>query len=155
MRWAAAKTSRRPDTISRIAQSARPAAATCQWARALYDQEHGVWGPKRHAPLSTQKKQGNNLRRRLEECVNERARRLRISPHDARARDTHFLLDRGADTALRDATGKTALDYAREPAPISPAGTQADDTNGGRYATSNRAATVAILESAVAEAGGN
>ena len=58
------------------------------------------------------------------------------------------LIERGADPTLRDAAGKTALDYAREPAPISPGGTPADDTNGGRYATSNRAATVAILEAA-------
>ena len=61
------------------------------------------------------------------------------------------LLDRGADPNLRDATGKTALDYAREPAPISPGQTPADDTNGGRFATSNRAATVAILEGVTAK----
>ncbi len=60
------------------------------------------------------------------------------------------LLERGADPTLRDAAGKTALDYAREPAPISPGQTPADDTNGGRFATSNRAATVAILEGATA-----
>jgi uncharacterized protein len=58
------------------------------------------------------------------------------------------LLERGADPAVRDAAGKTALDYAREPAPISPGQTPADDTNGGRFATSNRAATVALLEAA-------
>ncbi|HVQ15733.1 MAG TPA: hypothetical protein VMS40_19165, partial [Vicinamibacterales bacterium] len=61
--------------------------------------------------------------------------------------------DRGADPTLRDAAGKTALDYAREPAPISPGGTPADDTNGGRFATANRAATVAILEAASSKAG--
>ncbi|MEJ0038116.1 MAG: ankyrin repeat domain-containing protein [Gammaproteobacteria bacterium] len=65
------------------------------------------------------------------------------------------LLERGADPTLRDAAGKTALDYAREPAPISPGGTPADDTNGGRYATANRKATVAILEAAVADTGSN
>lgn len=56
------------------------------------------------------------------------------------------LLDRGADPAVRDAAGKTALDYAREPAPISPGGTPADDANGIRLETADRAATVAILE---------
>ena len=56
------------------------------------------------------------------------------------------LLDRGADPSVRDAAGKTALDYAREPVPISPGGTPADDANGVRFETSNRAATVAILE---------
>ena len=58
------------------------------------------------------------------------------------------LLERGADPGVRDKAGKTALDYAREPAPTSPGQTPADDTNGGRFATSNRAATVAILEAA-------
>jgi Ankyrin repeats (3 copies) len=62
------------------------------------------------------------------------------------------LLDRGADPNLRDATGKTALDYARAEAPISPGGTPADDTNGGRFASSDRAATVAILEAVAATA---
>jgi uncharacterized protein len=58
------------------------------------------------------------------------------------------LLERGADPTVRDKAGKTALDYAREPAPLSPGQTPADDTNGGRFQTSNRAATVAILEGA-------
>jgi serine/threonine-protein phosphatase 6 regulatory ankyrin repeat subunit B len=58
------------------------------------------------------------------------------------------LIERGADATLRDATGKTALDYARAPAPISPGGTIADDTNGSRFATADREATVAILEAA-------
>jgi uncharacterized protein len=58
------------------------------------------------------------------------------------------LLERGADPTLRDATGKAALDYARAPAPISPGGTIADDTNGTRFETADRAATVAILEAA-------
>ena len=64
------------------------------------------------------------------------------------------LLDRGADPTLGDAVGKTALDYAREPAPISPGQTPADDTNGGRFATANRAATVAILEAVTPKTGG-
>jgi ankyrin repeat protein len=59
------------------------------------------------------------------------------------------LLERGADPTVRDAAGKTALDYAREPPPISPGGTPADDANGVRLETSDRAATVAILEAAM------
>jgi len=65
------------------------------------------------------------------------------------------LLERGANPALRDAAGKTALDYAREPAPISPGGTIADDTNGSRFATADRAATVAILEAVTPHAKGS
>jgi ankyrin repeat protein len=64
------------------------------------------------------------------------------------------LLERGADPNVRDAAGKTALEYAREPAPISPGGTPADDTNGRRFANANREATVAILEAAGKKAGG-
>jgi ankyrin repeat protein len=60
------------------------------------------------------------------------------------------LIARGADPALRDAAGKSALDYARDPAPVSPGGTPADDTGGSRLSTANRAATVAILEAATA-----
>jgi hypothetical protein len=63
------------------------------------------------------------------------------------------LLDRGADPAVRDAAGRTALDYAREPAPVSPGGTPADDANGTRLQTSNRAATVAILEAVTPKSG--
>jgi len=63
------------------------------------------------------------------------------------------LIDRGADPTLRDAAGKTALDYAREPAPISPGGTPADDTNGSRFASADRAATVAILEAVRSKSG--
>jgi ankyrin repeat protein len=62
------------------------------------------------------------------------------------------LLDRGADPTVRDAAGKTALDYARADAPISPGGTPADDTGGTRLATANRTATVEILEAALGKA---
>lgn len=68
-------------------------------------------------------------------------------------RVVRHLLDRGADPKLRDAAGKTALDYAREPVPTSPGGTPADDTGGNRFETSNRAATVTILEAAFGRTG--
>jgi ankyrin repeat protein len=64
------------------------------------------------------------------------------------------LLDCGADPTLRDAAGKTALDYARADAPVSPGGTPADDANGARYKTADRQATVAILEAAMPKSGG-
>jgi ankyrin repeat protein len=63
------------------------------------------------------------------------------------------LLERGADPTVRDATGKTALDYARADAPVSPGGTIADDTNGRRFVNANRAATVAVLEAATPTSG--
>jgi ankyrin repeat protein len=52
------------------------------------------------------------------------------------------LIDRGADATVRDAAGKTALDYARSPPPPAP-GAPAP----GGSAAATRAATVALLES--------
>ena len=57
------------------------------------------------------------------------------------------LLDRGADPAIRDATGKTALDVARAPPPPAGGGAAA-----GAAPASGRAATLAILESATPKA---
>ncbi len=53
------------------------------------------------------------------------------------------LLDRGADPTVRDAAGKTALDYARSPGPAGPG---AAAGGGGPAAAASRAATVALLE---------
>jgi ankyrin repeat protein len=67
-----------------------------------------------------------------------------------RDRVVKHLLDRGADPSLRDAAGKTALDYARTPAPAAgPAGAAA----AGAATAANRAATVAILEAATPKTG--
>ena len=57
------------------------------------------------------------------------------------------LLDRGADASARDAAGKTALDYARRPAPAAPgaAAAAAAATVASAAGTSGRAATVAML----------
>jgi ankyrin repeat protein len=57
------------------------------------------------------------------------------------------LLDRGADPTVRDASGKTALDYARLPPPAGPPGT----TNNSPSAAASRAATVALLEARLAQ----
>jgi len=54
------------------------------------------------------------------------------------------LLDRGADPAIRDAGGKTALDIARAPAPAAPGGAPAG--RGGGNAAASRAAIIAMLE---------
>jgi hypothetical protein len=53
------------------------------------------------------------------------------------------LLDRGADAAVRDAAGKTALDYARTP-PTLVGGAAATAASGA--AAANRAATISVLE---------
>ena len=53
------------------------------------------------------------------------------------------LLDRGADPTLQDASGKTALDYAKAPRPAGP-GAQ---TGAAAAAAAARASTVAYLES--------
>jgi hypothetical protein len=59
------------------------------------------------------------------------------------------LLDRGANPAVRDAAGKTALDYARSPGPAGPVAA----AGGGGPAAASRAATVAILEALVPKSG--
>jgi ankyrin repeat protein len=59
------------------------------------------------------------------------------------------LIDRGADPTVRDATGKTALDYARSPVPAGPGAAAA----GGGPAAAGRAATVALLEALVPKSG--
>ncbi len=58
------------------------------------------------------------------------------------------MIDRGADATLRDASGKTALDYARTPPPAGPGGAPPSGSN-----AASRAATVALLEPLVAKAG--
>jgi ankyrin repeat protein len=59
------------------------------------------------------------------------------------------LIDRGADPTLRDAGGKTALDFARSPPVIGPAPPPRRDGP----AAASRAATVALLESLSPKAG--
>jgi ankyrin repeat protein len=58
------------------------------------------------------------------------------------------LLDRGADPSVRDASGKTALDYAKTPRPAGP-GAQ---TGNATAVAAARAATVALLESVTPKA---
>jgi ankyrin repeat protein len=55
------------------------------------------------------------------------------------------LLDRGADPAVRDASNKTALDYARSGPPPGPGSPPKES----EPAAARRAATVALLEAAV------
>jgi ankyrin repeat protein len=61
------------------------------------------------------------------------------------------MIDRGADPTVRDAAGKTALDYARSPPAAGP-GAGAAAGGGGPAAAASRAATVAILEPLVPKA---
>jgi ankyrin repeat protein len=60
-----------------------------------------------------------------------------------RDRVVKHLLARGADASIRDAAGKTALDYARSPPPAGPGG-----AGPSKDAAASRAATIAALESA-------
>jgi ankyrin repeat protein len=63
-----------------------------------------------------------------------------------RDRVVAHLLARGADPVIRDAAGKTALDYARTAPPPGPGAPPA----GGKDAAASRAAAVAMLEAAIA-----
>jgi uncharacterized protein len=59
------------------------------------------------------------------------------------------MLERGADPMVRDATGKTALDYAKSPPPAGPGARPAEPG-----AAASRAATVSILEAAMKSGSG-
>jgi hypothetical protein len=56
------------------------------------------------------------------------------------------MLDRGADATLVDASGKSALDYARTPPKVGPGGAPP-----GGSTSASRAATIALLEPLVAK----
>ena len=58
------------------------------------------------------------------------------------------MIDRGADATVRDASGKTALDYAKSP----PAGGPGAARDTSPAATASRAATIALLEPLVGKA---
>jgi ankyrin repeat protein len=58
------------------------------------------------------------------------------------------MIDRGADPTIRDASGKSALDYARTPPPAGPGGAPPSGSN-----AASRAATVALLEPLVTKPG--
>ncbi|MEO8316293.1 MAG: ankyrin repeat domain-containing protein, partial [Pseudomonadota bacterium] len=68
-----------------------------------------------------------------------------------RDREVKHLLDRGADPSVRDATGKTALDWARAPAP-SAGGVGATV---GLATPAERAATVTLLAAATVSRAAN
>jgi hypothetical protein len=61
-----------------------------------------------------------------------------------------LLVDRGADPKVHDATGKTALDFARSPPPVGPGATVAPRAENAQ----TRAATVALLTSLTSSSGG-
>jgi ankyrin repeat protein len=64
------------------------------------------------------------------------------------------LLERGADATVRDGSGKTALNYAKNPPPAGPGGAGAPPGGVAGGAAAARAATVALLEPLIAKAGG-
>lgn len=65
-------------------------------------------------------------------------------------RVVQHMLERGADPTVRDASGKTALDYAKSPPAAGPGATRAGGD--GQQAAAARAATIKLLEPLVAKA---